>query len=463
MGARSTRRVGVTEVTVEDAANLYLEQLCQRAEAKQVSWGHYRSMRQRLRRLVVVVGGETRLAEVGRTELERVALTFAKRPACLMRKYQKVPPGRPMSLATAKDYIAGFRAFFVWVDEHPELPWERPKGFERVFRLKERHMKTQEESARDAAEMVTGEVATYSMDELTRLFRAGRTRDRLYILLGLNCGFTSIEISTLRTFEVFLDAADPYIHRRRHKTGVEAKWLLWPETVTLLRRHRAPDNAHRSWLLTREGNELVEDTRECRKDAIDQAWTALWPRSGLPGWRGHRFLRKTGANAVKKLGGLEESEMYLAHQEPGLNKHYANRNWEKMWACLDRYRAQLPFLGLAWDLDPEECLFTQAGNPAWEDINPPHVQRVNKRSRTRLLNVSLNAEKGMFYARVYERGRTYSRGYFAKAEDAAAAAAQIRRLLNRGLDPRLHLPATLRGQRGPASVPRSSPRSATKG
>jgi integrase len=443
----------VSELTVEDAANLYLEQLCQRAEARQVTWAHYRGMRQRLRRLVSVVGPAAPLAGIGRPELERVALMFARRPPCMVRRFQTAPPGLPISMTTAKDYIAAFKTFFVWLDEHPDLPWERPKGFERLFRLRERHMKTQEEAARDAAEMVTGDVATYCLDELARLFRAGRPRDRLYILLGLNCGFTSMEISSLRTFEVFLDAEAPYVHRRRHKTGVEAKWPLWPETVALLRRHRAPENRHRAWLLTRDGNELVEESRACRKDAVDQAWKALWPRTGMPGWRGHRFLRKTGANAVKKLGGLEESEMYLAHQEPGLNKHYANRNWDKMWACLGRYRAQLPFLGLAWDLEPEECLFTQAGNPSWDEINPPHVQRVNKRSRTRLLNVSLNAEKGLYYARVYERRRTYPRGYFARTEDAAAAAVEIRKLLNLGLDPREHLPPVMKGQRAASALP----------
>lgn len=272
-------------------------------------------------------------------------------------------------------------------------------------------------------------MAMFTIDELTALFRAGRSRDRLYILLGLNCGFTNIDLANLRTFEVFLDAERPHIHKRRHKTGVEARWLLWPETASLLKRLRVPENPGKLWLLTEYGNPLVETSFECRRDSVDQMWKLLCARTRLKRHLGFRFMRKTGASAIKRLGGLEESEMYLAHQEPGLNKSYANRNWDRMWACLEKFRAQLPFLGPAWELDPAECLFTQDGNPDWSEVHPPWVQRATKRSETGLLNVSLNKLKGKYYARVYRDGETHSKGYFGTAEEADKAAAVIRRKL----------------------------------
>ena len=77
-----------------------------------------------------------------------------------------------------------------------------------------------------------------------------------------------------------------------------------------------------------------------------------------------------------------------------------------------------------------------------------HVQRVTRRSQTRRPNVSLHGEKKLYYARVYEKGTTYSRGYFERMEDAENAVKEIRRLLNSGLDPRIHLPTELPGQRG---------------
>ncbi|GMV25141.1 MAG: hypothetical protein AMXMBFR58_11720 [Phycisphaerae bacterium] len=341
-----------------------------------------------------------------------------------------------MSVVTAKGCIMMVKALFVWLAEHDELGWERPRGFDSLFKLKTSRMKTPDEIARESEAVISGNVRTFTIPELCRLFRAATSRERLFLLLGLNCGFTSGEMSSLRTFEVLSEDGVSFIHKRRAKTGVEAKWRLWPETAALLRRHRAPANAGRNWLLTGAGNPLVEVGEHGRRDAVDRAWSGLWARAHPDRWLSYRFLRKTGANAIKRLGGLEESEMYLAHQEPGINKHYANRNWPKMWVCLEGYRAELPFLGSAWDIDPEECLFTQTGTSEWSEVNPPWVQHVTRRSRTGILNVSLHPVKRKFYARVYEKGRTYSSGYFGDEEQARKAAVEIRRRLEAGLDPR---------------------------
>lgn len=430
--AHPVAHVRLDHITLTDVANLYLDQLYHRAKAAQIGWGHYNSCKHRLRRIAEAIGPEFPLAQIGKQELLGAVLYFAKRPPCKPRAFQKRPAGEPISLVTAKECISTIRALFVWVADHDLLHWDRPRGFERLFKLKERRLKTAEEEARDAIRLVTGEVDTFTTEELNRLFRASTSRERLYILLGLNCGFTSGEISSLRTFEVLLDAERPFIHKRRAKTGIEAKWLLWPETAAILRRHRARANPGLKWILTQQDNPLVEVRETGRRDAIDQAWSSLVPRSGIGRWLGFRFLRKTGANAVKRLGGLEESEMYLAHQEPGLNKNYANRNWDKMWACLGRFREQLPFLGPAWEIDPSECLFTQNGNPEWAEVNPPWVQKVNKRNETGILNVSLNKRKGKFYARVYRAGRTHSKGYFETAEAAAVQAGKIRARLEAG-------------------------------
>jgi len=262
------------------------------------------------------------------------------------------------------------------------------------------------------------------------------------MLLGMNCGFTSGEISSLRQFEVNLTDT-PYIHKRRHKTGVEARWTLWPETAALLRKHRAVgSNSGLYWLLTGAGKQLVEVTETHRRDSIGQSWKQLFARTPDLDWMAFRYLRKTGASAIKRLGGLEESEMYLAHQEVGLNKHYANRNWDRLWACLEQYRAQLPFLGPAWTLEPEECLFTMDLGTPWGDLAPPHAQRVTKRSALKRLNVSFNTRKRMFYARVYRKGRTHFSGYFSTAEEAQTAAQALRLKVDGIQAPPLRLPST---------------------
>lgn len=293
---------------------------------------------------------------------------------------------------------------------------------------------TAQEKQQEAREFVSGEVRVFSLEDLGRIHRAATSKERLFLLLGLNCGFTSGEISSLRYFEVFLDTDRPYIHKRRSKTGVEARWNLWPETVALLRKHRAKANDDLRWLMTLADGQLVEVTQTHRRDSIEKHWAPLLKRAATVTPLGFRFLRKTGANAIKRLGGLEESEMYLAHQEPGLNKHYANRNWTRMWACLERFRDELPFLGRPWALEPEECLFTGFADIPWGDIEPPHTQRVSVRSDLGKLNVSYHAIKRKFYVRVYRKGKTHSGGYFRTVEEAEEAAKKLRLKLD-GIGP----------------------------
>ena len=444
-----SRLVRVADLTVRDAGDLYLSQIHERATAGQVTWGHYQTTHHRLGRVVEIMGADLALSAVTKGTLQSAVLAFASRPLVKEQAYHIPVPGQRVSVVTAKGCISMIKALFVWLADHDQLTWQLPRGFERIFRLKESRLKTPEEVATEAASLVSHDVSTFTHDELARLFRAGRSLDRLYMLLGLNCGFTSGEISSLRTFEVFPDAAEPYIHRRRPKTGVEAKWLLWPETAGLLRRHRAPANQGLRWLGTREGNQLVEVTEDWRRDSVVKAWRFLHARVNGVRQLGFRFLRKTGANHIKRLGGLEESEMYLAHQEGGLNKHYANRNWPRLWACLSRLRAELPFLGPAWDMDPGECLFTQNGNPDWAEVNPSWVQRVNKRNKTGFLNVSYHPEKKRYFARVYQKGTTYFSPYVRTPEEASEAAKGIRLALERGLRPAARPWAERADRRGP--------------
>jgi integrase len=242
---------------------------------------------------------------------------------------------------------------FTWVAEHDRLDWEKPKRFERVFKVKWSQMKTPEERQREQNEVVSGDVQTYSSEDLSKLFHAASPRERLYILLGLNCGFTSSEIGSLARFELFLDDPQPFVHRKRPKTGVEARWKLWPETVAAIRQNLAERNPQQLAFLSIAGNPLVEVNDRCRRDVIKQAWAPLLKKAGIANPLGFKFLRKTGADRIKKLGGLEVSEMYLSHAEAnGMNRHYANRNWTQMHGCLELLREQLKPL---WHLkgDPE--------------------------------------------------------------------------------------------------------------
>lgn len=342
-GSQEEVVVEVGDLTVEDMANLYLGDILARAEVGQVSWSHYRTSVQRMEWVVRALGGKRRFSDVGERELRDATLFMAKRPLTRRRPHQ-TEPCRPMALASVKAIINLLRSLCVFAEETTEGGWRRPARFNRIVRLNLERMKTAADNERASPMRATDEITHFTNDELALIWRYASQRERLYLLLGLNCGFTSNEVSELRTYETCLGGDEPLVHRLRPKTGVEAKWSLWPESTSLLIREQAPDNPDRRVLLTSRGNALVSVTKTWRRDAIKQVWSPLVNK--IDGVRplGFRFLRKTAADAMKRIGGLEVSEMFLAHREPGLNKAYANRDWSRMHRALAEYRTTLPFL-----------------------------------------------------------------------------------------------------------------------
>ena len=55
---------------------------------------------------------------------------------------------------------------------------------------------------------------------------------------------------------------------------------------------------------------------------------------------GFKHLRKTGADMIRKSGGLEVSEAYLAHSEKTLARVYSNRDFDKLAAALGTMEAE---------------------------------------------------------------------------------------------------------------------------
>lgn len=335
--------VEVDALTVDDMANLYLGEILARAEIGQVSWSHYRTTMQRMQWVLRAIGGHRRFSEIGERELRDATLFLGKRPLTRLRPHQ-TQPCKPMSTVSVKAIINLMRSLCVFAEETTDGGWRRPARFNRIVKLKPERMATVADRRRAAPMVKTREVSHFTIEELSLIWKSASERERLYLLLGLNCGFTSNDISELRTFETRLEGDQPLIHRMRPKTGVEAKWSLWPETTAMLLKHHAPQNPDQRVVMTTRNNKLVSVTRSWRRDAINQVWLPLVKSTDGVRPLGFRFLRKTSADAMKRIGGLEVSEMFLAHQEPGLNKAYANRDWPRMHRALCEYRNTLTFL-----------------------------------------------------------------------------------------------------------------------
>jgi integrase len=329
----STAALPSQNLTVLEAATEHLEEIRLRRDAKQVTHHYYEGQRQRVMRGIAYLGHDKPLAAIGESQLTAMVLKIAQRP---MVK-RPTSPLHPMSIVYCRKVVGGMKSFLVWCYETER--WNnRPRRFDKLFRFKPVLTEPEREAMLNG---LCAEPPHFTIEELTKLYAVISDRQRLWFLLCLNCGFCTAELDSLRRYEVRGLATDAaYIERFRQKSSVYGKWMLWPETANLLVRFMAPSNPEELAILTERGRRLKEVRHVGHKDAFWQAWRQMAMRSGIK--RGSpKLLRKTGAWMTKQIGGLEISEMYLAHQEPGMNKAYAGRRWDKMHAALSEMRLQL--------------------------------------------------------------------------------------------------------------------------
>src|SRR5262249_22416095 len=148
-----------------------------------------------------------------------------------------------------------------------------------------------------------GEIETFTVEEVRAMLAACdgfSERTKLYILLMLNCGMYQNDIAELHRDELNWTAGT--LTRARSKTrerkGPVVTYNLWPETVALLKKHRAKEGE--LVLTSEQGNPLVrywlEDGAMRRYDLIHAGWTRLAEKLNMKKFRlGMKHLRKTSS------------------------------------------------------------------------------------------------------------------------------------------------------------------------
>ena len=115
----------------------------------------------------------------------------------------------------------------------------------------------------------------FTVKQVQTLYNDASPRLRLWILLGLNCGFTQTDISSLTPDMV--DWESGIIARDRQKTGVDSQHKLWPLTLKMLREQAGSGPL---LLTTRGGQPLLqerikEDGNPSKTDMIGRAFATL--------------------------------------------------------------------------------------------------------------------------------------------------------------------------------------------
>ena len=324
--------------------------------------------------------GDVTLKSIGHEELVGIVNYYKKRPPNKNRN------NRPISIQYATTLVATAKRLFEWLEDEPG--WEMPKRFAKIFSVSKKDFRFTNSDRLSVAEGKQ----TFQVEELVRLYSNANPDVRDYMILALNCGFTQSEIDSLLAGEVHLDGSLSYIKRIRGKTRDQmaiGKWILWDETVELLRRRVFPKyqfeykidedgtilfkhihaeawrkhessgqemydslvehkRKSESKILTEEdyvfGGGLIWFNADGQKmDNIACAWWRLLRKTPSVSQYSFKYLRKTGANLIKTLSESEEvAQTYLSHKPTSVSgRHYTNRDYDRLADALSKMRIKL--------------------------------------------------------------------------------------------------------------------------
>lgn len=158
-----------------------------------------------------------------------------------------------------------FKRLFKWLHRSKKFSWQKPENFDGI----ETKVDADETRRRLA------QASVFPLDDLIFLNQFATPLDRIFLLLGLNCGFGLAEIASLTIEDVCLFQGhsphdqellhyettdeDSFIKRVRVKSGVYGEFLLFEQTVHGLqwalerRRQQSPLDAESQLFLNRQG------------------------------------------------------------------------------------------------------------------------------------------------------------------------------------------------------------------
>lgn len=164
----------------------------------------------------------------------------------------------------------------------------------------------------------------YTKLEIKELLNIGNEKLNLYILLQLNCGMYSQDISDLGKSEV--DLTNGYITRCRSKTdGMIVKYKLWKSTLRLLKKYQTNKQVKNKrndyhFLLTERDTPLVTQ----KKNRIKRVIEVIQKKLNIT--TSSKHFRKTSAQILNEHETYKGyTELFLAHAPKSMaEKHYVS-------------------------------------------------------------------------------------------------------------------------------------------
>lgn len=283
-----------------------------------------------------------------------------------------------MSAKTCTNMVKQLRRFLDWLHTS-RFAWRKPHDYSEI--------KTAVQRVSTDVRRGLEQVDTFSLDELTLLNRHATPLERIWLLLGLNCGFGMAESSSLLENEVRLFEAhdlrhqqilrfestvdDSFIKRVRRKNLIYGEFILFQQTVqglqwAISKRRTQPNYREDSTLFVNDsGNRYDTPTAQGnRNQQMPNTFRRLKTRVQRAGGEVRNLsfgkLRKTSGDFVRQNFGGEISGVFLCHgrtvESDSLADVYTNRPFGRVFEAIRALKVYLaPVFQAAGDYPFEQA------------------------------------------------------------------------------------------------------------
>ncbi|MDB5387298.1 MAG: Resolvase helix-turn-helix domain protein [Planctomycetaceae bacterium] len=303
---------------------------------------------------------DVKLNRVDYDYIEKMYRYWAHRPL----KRSPNSSGNRISHSSIRHYLGELHRFFKWLHRSKNFTWRKPEDLDDIDRTIPPNTESVKRRIR--------KVDTFQLEELRLLNRYATPIERLYLMLGLNCGFGTKEIATLTIGEIFLHQAlptdeqevfgfestnaDSFVSLVRNKTTIVGKYLLFKQTAQLLEwglawRLKLPNPAaDQPAILNSKGTRLDRRSGNGNPSRqIPNTFIRLQDRiladnnqiTRLP----FKYLRKTAGDLIRRFSDGEIAGVFLLHGSPvktdKLSDVYTNRPFGKVYEAIRRVEEYL--------------------------------------------------------------------------------------------------------------------------